>query len=525
MAGAELLSRWLVDGSLAVTGALLLVFALRRPLRRTFGARVAYAAWALVPLALAAALLPRPAPGQGLATELLALHPGVLVTGQVEALVVRPASTPDGSLLLALGWLAGVAAAAWLFARQQRRFVAGLGRLARDADGHWRGARVPGPAVVGALRPRIVLPADFESRHAPDEAALVIEHERTHLARGDTRMNLVAVLLRCLFWFHPLLHLAARSFRLDQELACDAAVLARHPHARRRYAGAMLNVQLAVPGLPVGCHWQSSQSLKERILMLKQTPPRAGRRNAGLVAMGLLLGTCSYAAWAVRPAAPPVPPAPPAEAPPAPPAPPAAPASSTPPAPPAPPAAPAPPAPPAPLAPPRYPAEAAAAGQGGRVVMKLLVGVDGSVRDVVVEHSEPAGVFDAAAVDAARGWALTPMRKDGVPVEGWVRVPVDFQPDAAPAAERGPHALDRTPPPKYPVAALAAGQGGRVVLKVLVGVDGQARDVVVESSEPAGVFDEATVAAVRGWRFAPLLREGQPVEGWLRVPVDFDPSP
>lgn len=60
--------------------------------------------------------------------------------------------------------------------------------------------------------------------------------------------------------------------------------------------------------------------------------------------------------------------------------------------------------------------------------MKLLVGVDGSVRDVVVEHSEPAGVFDAAAVDAARGWTLVPERRDGVPVEGWVRVPVDFDP-------------------------------------------------------------------------------------------------
>src|SRR5690606_7920983 len=220
------------------------------------------------------------------------------------------------------------------------------------------------PAVVGALRPRIVLPVDFEARFGREDATLVLAHERAHVARGDTRANLVAVAVRCLQWFNPLLHIAARSFRLDQELACDAAVVARHPHARRRYAGAMLNVQLAVPGLPVGCHWQSSQSLKERILMLKQTPPGPARRQAGLIAIGLLLGTCSYAAWAVRPAAPPAPPAPSAEAPPAPPA------------------APAPPAEPAPLAPPRYPAEAAAAGQGGRVVMKLLVGVDGSVRDV-----------------------------------------------------------------------------------------------------------------------------------------------
>jgi len=143
----------------------------------------------------------------------------------------------------------------------------------------------------------------------------------------------------------------------------------------------------------------------------------------------------------------------------------------------------------------------------------------------VVESSEPAGVFDAAAVDAARRWTLVPGHEDGQPVEGWVRVPVDFSADEAPVAERGPRALDHTPPPKYPAAALAAHVGGRVVVKVLVGADGQAKDVVVETSEPAGVFDAATVEAVRGWNFAPLLRNGAPVEGWLRVPVDFDPAP
>ena len=66
----------------------------------------------------------------------------------------------------------------------------------------------------------------------------------------------------------------------------------------------MLNVQLAVPGLPVGCHWQSSHSLKERILMLKQPPPGAGRRRVGTLVLGAALAACSYAAWAVRPAAP-----------------------------------------------------------------------------------------------------------------------------------------------------------------------------------------------------------------------------
>ncbi|MEN1941650.1 TonB family protein [Luteimonas sp. MJ246] len=451
--GGDTLLRWLVDGSLAATAAVLLVLALRRPLRRAFGVRVAYGAWALVPLSLFAAALPRPGVGQGLAPDLVALHPGVLVVASADASrAMAGVQGIDWALLLAAAWLSGAVLAAWRIARQQRRFVAGLGALERDAAGHWRGERVHGPAVVGALRPRIVLPVDFEARHAAEEAALVIAHERAHLARGDTRANLAAVALRCLQWFNPLMHLAERSFRLDQELACDATVLARHPHARRRYADAMLNVQLAVPGLPVGCHWQSSQSLKERILMLKRPQPGSGRRRTGLVALGLVLSACSYAAWAVRPAAdpdaPPAPPPPVTAQPPAPPdAPPAPPAAAgsadvpSPPAAPAPPAAvvpaaaPPPPAPPAPpvMPPPRYPADAAAAGQDGRVVLKLLVDVEGRVKDVVVEQSEPAGVFDAVTVEAARHWVLQPAIEDGRPVEGWVRVPVDFEaPDHVP---------------------------------------------------------------------------------------------
>lgn len=174
--------------------------------------------------------------------------------------------------------------------------------------------------------------------------------------------------------------------------------------------------------------------------MLKQPQPRAGRRRAGILVLGATLAACSYAAWAVRPAAPAdasgaiaagpavlpaavVAPMSQTPAPPAPPAPPAAPPSPAPPAPAKPPTAPLAPS----MAPPKYPAEAASTGQSGRVVLKLLVRTDGSVKDVVVERSEPAGVFDAAAVEAARKWELTPGMKDGQPVEGWVRVPIEFE--------------------------------------------------------------------------------------------------
>src|SRR5690606_33737595 len=152
MTVAESLLRWLVDACLAGSAALLLVMLLRRLLRRAFGARVAYWAWALVPLAVAAAALPRPDAGQALAPQLLALHPGVLVAAGAEGVSGASGAGIDWVLVLVGAWLAGAVLAAWCFARQQRRFLARRGRLERDAGGHWRGARVEGPGVVGALQ-------------------------------------------------------------------------------------------------------------------------------------------------------------------------------------------------------------------------------------------------------------------------------------------------------------------------------------------------------------------------------------
>ncbi|RPE74807.1 M56 family metallopeptidase [Vulcaniibacterium tengchongense] len=57
MSAAEALAT-LLESAAAASAATLLALALRRPLRRAFGAEVAYAAWALVPLAAWAVLLP-----------------------------------------------------------------------------------------------------------------------------------------------------------------------------------------------------------------------------------------------------------------------------------------------------------------------------------------------------------------------------------------------------------------------------------------------------------------------------------
>lgn len=76
--------------------------------------------------------------------------------------------------------------------------------------------------------------------------------------------------------------------------------------------------------------------------------------------------------------------------------------------------------------------------------------------------------------------------------------------------------------PTYPAAAKAAGINGVVVVRYDVTRDGLVVNAVVESSEPAGVFDEAALTAVRSWRFNPQIvdHKPQPVVG-IVSPIRF----
>ena len=391
----------LFQATVALTGALALVALLRRPLRRWLGAGVAYAAWIVVPLAVVAVLLPARSGGTVLSAggEALVVSTGLSASLPATGGVLAPA-------LLAL-WLSGAFALALLMGVRQWRFRQALRREPGQPFDRSGGAS---PAVTGLLRPRIVLPDDFQSRYTPQEQRLVIAHEQMHIARGDLPAQALASLLRCLFWFHPLVHLAAGRFRFDQELACDAAVVARFPDARRSYGDAMLKTQLAAFGLPLGCHWQSCHPLKERVRMLKQTLPGPRRRRIAAALVVALAALTSLAAWAAQPAAP------------------------------------------SPdilatsdggqvdvLTPPKYPAGAAAKGLGGLVMLDVLVGADGVPKEIKVSQSSNDEAFDQAAVDAARNWRFNAGRNGatGEKVEGWVRVPVNFSPDE-PVEESAP---------------------------------------------------------------------------------------
>ncbi len=414
-----------------------------------------------------------------------------------------------------------------LFSRQQRRFVRGLGTLSPiGADIAIARTTVGCPALVGAWRPRIVLPADFEQRYSGDERVLILAHERNHRVRGDAQINALAALMRSVFWFNPLIHFAAPRLRFDQELACDANVLARFPKARRNYADAMLKTQLAGMGLPIGCYWQATHPLKERIAMLKQPLPGRVRGALGMALATALIAGGTYVAWAAQPARHVVT---------------SSGATTT-------------SASYKKLSPPNYPPAAVAQNIGGVVYVDVDVRADGTVASSRVRRIEPPGatILGQAALDAVNSWQFDPATDNGIAVAGHALVPLQFSIEgananqqASPASVPPADALDmitvnaRAPktaaqnPASYkrlqaigfPAAEAKTGQGGVVLVKAHIGSDGSVESTAVQPG-PGNTTDlpelkQAALKGVKSWSFEPATMNGKAMASDAIVPIKF----
>src|SRR6185503_7450509 len=76
----------------------------------------------------------------------------------------------------------------------------------------------------------------------------------------------------------------------------------------------------------------------------------------------------------------------------------------------------------------------------------------------------------------------------------------------------------------YPEKALAANESGSVTLRLKIDHLGVLRDAAVLESQPAGVFEDAALQAVRELKFRPAVRNGVPVGSVKTIEVPFHPD-
>jgi protein TonB len=76
---------------------------------------------------------------------------------------------------------------------------------------------------------------------------------------------------------------------------------------------------------------------------------------------------------------------------------------------------------------PAYPARLERLGIEGRVVLNVLIGTDGRVKDVRILLADDDGFADATERQARAKWRFRPATRDGAPVEAWKRLTVRFE--------------------------------------------------------------------------------------------------
>ncbi|HEY8506764.1 MAG TPA: energy transducer TonB [Steroidobacteraceae bacterium] len=75
--------------------------------------------------------------------------------------------------------------------------------------------------------------------------------------------------------------------------------------------------------------------------------------------------------------------------------------------------------------------------------------------------------------------------------------------------------------PEFPERALQQRISGSVTVEFVVATNGETTDVRVVESDPAGVFDRAAIAAVRRWRYEPVIVDNVPREVPARTVIRF----
>jgi beta-lactamase regulating signal transducer with metallopeptidase domain len=308
---------WAVETLVAATLLMLLVLVLRGPVARRFGPQAAYALWALPALRM---ILP-PIPDHWRPVEFApigaATTPGVVMLGvpvaEVPALPQGWGMADVPLAVIALWLLGAIGFVAWHVV-SHRRFCARVlasGRARGVAGGHVRvieTRHAAGPLAFGVLRRYVAMPADFGERYDDREQALALAHELAHHARGDLLANWVALMVLGCHWFNPVAWRAFRAFRADQEMACDAMVLARATAGvRHAYATAIVKSAQG-RAVSAACHLHSIHELKGRLVMLSKhrAMSPAARRIAGtgtlaLAVLGLgITASGTQAAEAIR---------------------------------------------------------------------------------------------------------------------------------------------------------------------------------------------------------------------------------
>lgn len=201
-------------------------------------------------------------------------------------------------------WYAGMAGVGAWFLFTNLRFA----RALRKARTPYRveGCRypvylvpeLPSPCLFGVLRPAVYL--NEKALQSPDALRFVLAHEQTHARHLDPLWSLLRGVCLTVYWFDPLVWLAAVLSREDGELACDEGTLRALGADERTAYGKTLLTLVPVCDKPqnplLGATTMTSgkRSLKERITRIAENRQAKAAAVFAVVALAALVCAVSF---------------------------------------------------------------------------------------------------------------------------------------------------------------------------------------------------------------------------------------
>ncbi len=312
----------MIETLLSSSALILALTALRRLLRGRISARLQYALWLLVlirllvpmsffqnPVSVATAAAPAVERVEALSETVLPAPAAAQAEDTAEApsparpSEASPAPSPTLGDAMRWIWLGGAVLMACWFLAVNARMALRLRESRRPYPSEsslpvYVAAGLPSPCLFGLFRPSIYLTEKAAEEEA--RARRIVVHEQTHFRHGDVIWALLRSVCLAVWWFDPLVWLAAVLSRRDGELACDEGAIRVLGEAERfDYGRTLLDMaRLEVRPSDLLCGATTMTSGKSTLKARIERIARSKKTSAAAAVLALILAAgavgCTY---------------------------------------------------------------------------------------------------------------------------------------------------------------------------------------------------------------------------------------